>query len=110
MACSKSSPSGELTFTGTGLKFITVTIPAASVPKGPLTAFCYGQPSPFLTSGFKQAVFYPTHNGGEYEGLLPPCAPKTKNVPPCILSTTWSSGKPQVTVVESATSDPHMIN
>jgi hypothetical protein len=110
MACSKSAPSGELTFTGTGMKFITITIPAALVTKGAITQFCYGQPSTFLTSGFKQAVFYPTHNGGEYEGLLPPCAPKTKLVPPCIVSTTWSTGKPQVTVIESATSDPHIMN
>jgi hypothetical protein len=110
MSCSKSAPANILTFTGVGLKVITVTIPASAVSKGAITEFCYGQPDPFLAKGFKQAKKVTTSSGLEYQGILPPCAPQPKEVPPCLLSTSWKKGQPEIAVIHSATSDPHLAH
>jgi hypothetical protein len=106
IGCKKSPVDDILTFSGNRPKTIVLKIPADR-SKFPVTLFCYGQPTPFVTLNGKTARFNPANN--DYEGFLPVCA-LLSTPGPCIQSIIWRPHKGERAVILSATNDPHLVH
>jgi hypothetical protein len=113
IGCSTTPSTGILTFSGNRQKIITLTIPATVVGKKVITKFCYGQPTPWYGLGNGKLVLVKSFNSAnqDYEGQLATCGtiPKQLQGGPCIQSITWKRGQPEIAVIQSSTTDPHLV-
>jgi hypothetical protein len=100
------STQGILTFSGTGLKLITMTFPVTRAKPVPVLFVCYGQPTPFLDILLRPTTYRNPLNGNEYEGVLPVCFPRLTG--PCVKSVSFTRTSESI-VIQSATGDPRVM-
>jgi hypothetical protein len=99
------STQGILTFSGNGLKLITLTYAVTKAKPIPVWFVCYGQPTPFLDVTYRKTTYFSAANQ-EYEGILPVCLPQLPG--PCVKSVTFTKTTEKI-VIQSATGDPRVM-